>query len=302
MQSLDAGYNPQRQSINQQIDRLPSQAAAQTAGLQAQQTTAFDSITNQARDRGMGFSGIPLQEQAKYTADNYLPAVAKVQESQNNAKTSLTDALNGVNLQQRTQAYGQQNDQLNREESARQFDAQQAAALARQNAANSGSSDSLAGLFGGGDTPATADPNAGAAPAASPMANVTKRSNNSYGFTNHNGQAINALDYANAIRDPKSQLDFRKLLQSMADGGDVGARTGLGFIGKDGRADPTKITNPAIANLYKALTGQNIGVYKAPVSAHNQVVNAARGVVTQFNGPSKVQAQLNAARAAGKVR
>jgi hypothetical protein len=162
LNSLDAGYNPQRQSINAQLDKLPSQSEAQIAGLQSQKQNAFDGILNNARERGTGIAagGIPLQEQAKYVGDNFLPAIARVKESQNNAQTSLSDALNNVNLQQRTQAYGIQGAQQDRDEAARQFDAQMAAAAqAREQAAR----DSAAANAGfdysklmGGDTPAAA--------------------------------------------------------------------------------------------------------------------------------------------------
>lgn len=161
LKELDAGYNPAKQAINDQIAQLQPQADQQVQGLKAQQSNAFNDITNGARDRGMGFSGIPLDEQAKYTAGTFLPAVANVQASVNNSKNSLLDSLNNLNIQQRTQAYGIRDNQATLEEQKRQFDAQQAAALAQQKAA-AASQASLSSILGGGgsttQTPATNDP------------------------------------------------------------------------------------------------------------------------------------------------
>jgi hypothetical protein len=115
IRELDAGYAPSRQLINQRIDVLPAQGEAEIAGLNATKDQAFNDITAGARDRGMGFSGIPLAEQAQYTASSFLPAVAKVRQSQNDVRTSLLDALNNTNLDQRKTAMTLRESQLNRD-------------------------------------------------------------------------------------------------------------------------------------------------------------------------------------------
>jgi hypothetical protein len=142
IQSLDAGYAPSRQLINQQIDALPAQEQAQQAGLDATQKNAFDQITNGARDRGIGFSGIPLGEQAQYTASTYLPAVANLKTGMAGQKTSLLDALNQSGLAEQNAALGIQQNQQQMD-----FQREQAAAAQRASAA---SSQQLASLFGGG--------------------------------------------------------------------------------------------------------------------------------------------------------
>lgn len=302
MQSLDAGYNPQRQLINDQIGQLPSQAASQTAGLQAQQNTAFDSITRGAQDRGMGFSGIPLQEQARYTSDNYLPAVAKVQESQNNAKTSLTDALNNVNQQQRTQAYGMQNDQLNREQQQAQFDASQAAAERARAASRADNAGFDFGSLLGDQTAATPDSTAGA---ATGHAVATQRGDGGFNYNDPNGRGINAAEYAKLTGQ-----NIRDVLSQSAQHGDKGSIAALKFIGNDGKADPTKINSPQLASLYKALTGQNIGVYRPGASVHNQIVAGVKSLPGRITIPgvrpaaanSSMQQRLDAARKAGRVK
>lgn len=160
LKELDAGYNPQRQAINNQIAQLQPQADAQIQGLKTQQQNAFTDITNGARDRGMGFSGIPIDEQAKYTGGTFLPAVANVQSSLNNSKNSLTDALNNVNLDQRKSAYGIRDGQLTREEAARQADAQ----LAAQKAAAAAQTSAYSNLLGGSQQVTTPQPQTPKAP------------------------------------------------------------------------------------------------------------------------------------------
>lgn len=161
LKELDAGYNPQRQAINDQIAQLQPQADQQVQGLKAQQTNAFDDITNGARDRGMGFSGIPISEQAKYTAGTFLPAVANVQKSVNDTKNSLLGSLNNLGLDQYKTAYSVRQNQQDMEEKQREFDQQ----LAAQKAAAASQNDAFSGLFGGGgggsvSGQAGADPNA----------------------------------------------------------------------------------------------------------------------------------------------
>lgn len=142
LQQLDASYNPARQAINDRIGQLQGQADSQIAGLNAQKDATFNDITNGARDKGIGFSGIPLGEQAKYTATDFLPAVAKVRQSQNDTRNSLTDAINNLGIDQRKTAFGiQQGQQANDLE------------LAKQRiitAANSASGAGGFGLAGGG--------------------------------------------------------------------------------------------------------------------------------------------------------
>lgn len=151
LQELDAGYNPARQAINDRLGQLQPQADAQIQGLKQQQTNAFQDITNGARDRGMGFSGIPIDEQAKYTGGTFLPAVANVQKSVQDGRNSLVDALNNTNIDQRKTAYGIRDAQLTREQAAADAAAARDAAVRAAQASNAGAS-GLAGLFGGGST------------------------------------------------------------------------------------------------------------------------------------------------------
>jgi hypothetical protein len=167
--SLNGVYQPQIQSVQQQQAALPAQFDAQTQGVEAQKNDAFNSILNGARARGTGvaFGGIPLQEQAQYTASTYAPALAKLQSDQLTQQQSLQDALNKINEDKMNTANGMYQFGVNQDleqqklaEQQREFDAQQAAA-ARASAASSAGLGSLFagyGTSGGQSQPAAQQP------------------------------------------------------------------------------------------------------------------------------------------------
>jgi hypothetical protein len=157
---LDASYAPQRQSIQTRMDALPAQADAEIEGLKATQQQAFQDILGGARDRGMGFSGVPIAEQSRYTASSFLPAVARVRQSQNESKQSLFDALNNINLQKQQFGQGIYQQELDRDEQSRQFNESLAA---QQRAAAAAQTNPYAGLFD------NAGANQGSQPAADPL-------------------------------------------------------------------------------------------------------------------------------------
>ena len=72
-------YDPQRALIDADITANANAGAAQEAGLQAKQTQAFKTIEQRGQNKGMYFSGFSPDEQANYTSDTYLPALAQLQ-------------------------------------------------------------------------------------------------------------------------------------------------------------------------------------------------------------------------------
>lgn len=146
---LSPVYAPQESLLRQRQADIPAQIQAEEQGLDAKKTNAYDDILGGARRRGVGFAGIPLADQAKYNATDYLPAVARLRQSGREQAQSLEEALLGINERKQTaalgmrqyeqQRYDQHMAQLRAEEEARQ---QRAAAQAQQG--------SLASLFGGG--------------------------------------------------------------------------------------------------------------------------------------------------------
>lgn len=163
---LSSAYDPQIANIRKRQELIPQQVAAEEQGLGAQQTQAFDQILGGARRRGLGFSGIPLAEQAQYSATQYMPALARLRQSSRDQAMSLEDAILGVNERRNTQAQQLQQSDYARDfqerqfaEQQRQFNEQQAAQ--QRAAASQGSA--LGALFGGGGGGAPA-PGGGAAP------------------------------------------------------------------------------------------------------------------------------------------
>lgn len=133
LSELGSVYDPQVNSIRQRQSLIPQQIQAEEQGLQAKQGQAYEDILGGARRRGLGFAGIPLAEQAKYSATEYMPALARLRQSGREQAMSLEDAILGI--QERRNSQGQQIYQYETSlaEQRRQFDEQQR--LAREQAA-----------------------------------------------------------------------------------------------------------------------------------------------------------------------
>lgn len=216
---LGSVYDPQINSIRTQQAALPGQQVAEEQGLQAKQTQAFDDILGGARRRGMGFSGIPLGEQAKYSATEYLPAIARLRTATKQQATSLEDQINQINERRTTTALGLRQQDVDNDYRERVFAQQQAEAAAARRAASGGGgggfSPSYGGAsLGGGQTPGGAQ--------------MQRRANGGFNFQAPNGAPISAAAYAQAKGIP-----FRTLLQQMANAGDSGAKQALGLVGND---------------------------------------------------------------------
>jgi hypothetical protein len=167
---LDTVYNPQISNIRQQQSLVPQQAEADIAQATAAKDTAFGDILGGARQRGMGFSGIPLQEQAKYASNVFAPQVLRAKTESRQRAMSLEDAINQI--YEKRMSFGQQikssEDQMF--ESRRQFDTnmafqreQEANRLreaARASAAASSAGPTLGGVSptSGGQAGGQADP------------------------------------------------------------------------------------------------------------------------------------------------
>lgn len=238
---VTARSDPQRKIVLDQVAALPGQQQADEAGLEAKKTQAFDDILGGARRRGIGFSGIPLGEQAKYTATEYAPAVANMKAGYNTRKGTLESALADIGKND----YGMAQDIFNRdrdyefrqqqfEYQRQQDDLNRRAAAASARGANSFSPS----LGGGGNS-------------ASKSATMAQRADKGFAFTDVNGNPISAATYAS-----QKGIPFRTLLQSMANAGDTGAKAALGFVGDDYGYNPNKV-NAAIYNSLVWDTGRS---------------------------------------------
>jgi hypothetical protein len=233
---LGSVYNPQVDLVRQRQNAIPGQMAAEEQGLQAKQTQAYGDIVDGARRRGLGFSGIPLQEQAKYSATEYMPALARLHQSGQEQATSLEEAILGIQEKRSQQAQGNYQYETTLAENRRQFDEQQA--MARSEAARQ-----AAASFNPTFDPSTLPmgPKTGSATA-------TKRADGGFNYVDANGRPISAAAYAIA-----KQKSFREVLQEAAKQGDKGAQTALGFVGDDFGYDPRKVNSAQLANLYNSL-------------------------------------------------
>lgn len=238
--ALDPGYAGSRKLLQDSQAAIPGEVDAGIAQTDAKLKVANTGILDAARRRGLGFSGIPVGEQAQYAATEYAPAIARMRSEGANRAMSLQEALLGYDREQRSQAQSIYDAELARDfqerqfaEQIRQFNEQQAAARA---AASGGYG--FGGLDVGGGAP-------GGAGAASKM---VPKQGGGFAFTDANGRAISAAAYA-----AKKGIPFRSLLSTMASQGDRGAKVALGFVGDDFGYDRAKVTDPRLAGIYNSL-------------------------------------------------
>lgn len=125
---VTARSDPQRQIVLNQISQLPTQQAADESSLTAKKDQAFEGITAGARRKGLGFSGIPLGEQARYAATDYVPALANLKAGYGGRRATLESALADIGRSDYTTAQDLFGRDRAFEEQQRQFNEQQEAA------------------------------------------------------------------------------------------------------------------------------------------------------------------------------
>lgn len=121
---LNSVYQPQVDQVNTQLAELPKFYEAQNAGLGVAKENAFRDITGAASARGMVYSGMPIAEQSRYVGEKYLPALAQLQQQQSQQKFGLQGQLNDIYGKRMSQAQALQQSELDREEQARQAEAE----------------------------------------------------------------------------------------------------------------------------------------------------------------------------------
>lgn len=241
---LSSIYDPQVQSIQQRKTLIPQQLQAEESGLQAKQTQAYDEILGGARRRGLGFSGIPLGEQAKYNSTEYMPALARLRQGAREQEMSLADTIMKINqdrfgMANQLQRYSVEDDRWERQFSEDRRRYEQQLAEARRSAAAAARGSGGFSLGGGGFS-------AGGQKTTPAILGATQRKDKGFAFTDPNGRPVSAAVYARI-----NNIPFRSLLNRMAKLGDPGAKNALGFVGDDFGYDPNKIGNNS--NLYNSL-------------------------------------------------
>lgn len=252
---LDNVYRPQRDLYNQQINTLDPQLQAEEQGLQAQKQDSFNQIQQGANRRGLNFSGIPLQEQAQYTGQSYLPAVANLKAKYAQQRFNLQDAIAKIQSEQYMKGQDIYQTELDRD-----------AAAEAARSAGGGSGGGGGGLdfggFGGGGGGAPAAARAGGRP------QIQQRAGGGFNFQDAQGRGISAARYAQLANIP-----FRTLLSQMAKAGDSGAKYALSAVGDDFGYNRGKVSNQTQANILKAL-GIN-AAYNAPTKPASQAQRAS---------------------------
>lgn len=227
---LGSVYDPQVNSIRQRQALIPQQIADEERGLGARQEQAFGDILGGARRRGLGFSGIPLGEQAKYTSTEYLPALARLRQSGREQAMSLEDAILGIQERRRNSAVEQQRYEQQR------YDAYRANQdnLAAQRA-------SFGNLFG------TPPPQQTPQTPADPYGNIDKQNANN---------AIHALLNTGNLGLIKNTINA---ITKSANAGNLYDRYKLELLQTITRGNSNAAFDPSYAKLLKAAN-----TYKAP--------------------------------------
>lgn len=144
---LNSVYQPQIEQVNKQLAELPAYYTAQTQGLDTAKQNAFRDITGAASAKGMMYSGMPIAEQTRYTGEKYLPALAQLKQQQNQQTYGFQSQLNDIYGKRMAQAQALQQQELDREEQARQAELNRQAQL---QAARMAAARSYGGGGGGG--------------------------------------------------------------------------------------------------------------------------------------------------------
>lgn len=228
------GYLADRELLNNQLSVVPKQQEAAISAADAKLAQANDNIIQGARSRGLGFSGIPIGEQAKYAATDYAPAIANIKAQGESQRMGILQSLNQLSRDQRNQSQSIFDTERNFEEQQRQFnaqlEAQRQAAAASAAAARAASYSAGAGSYLGASS-------GGAAKAASPSASYGfkngKDGTAGFYFIDAGGKSISAAKYA--------ALTGTNMTQLIAKMGSAGDKTAAGLI-----KGPGVVTNSSL--------------------------------------------------------
>lgn len=215
---LDTVYRPQRDLYNKQLTEVDPQLDAEKKGLMAQKDDSFRQISDQANRRGMFYSGMPIQEEQRYTGQQFLPALANLQGKYATQRFGLQETLAKLVSEQHSKAYGIREGELAQEEEQRQFNER----LRAQQEADAASRAAGSGGGGGG-----------------------------YNFTGGN-----TLGAQTPAKTYLGNDDFRGRLAYLAQGGNGDARVALKYTGNNGRYDGAVSSVDEYAALKRAgITG-----------------------------------------------
>lgn len=125
MAALGPGYEEQQSLYGEQIEGLGGQFDSQRQRLEGQRVQTFEDINNAATGRGVGaaFSGVPINEQNRYLANEFLPGQQALVEQENAQRMDLRMSQAELSTEQRTTALSRIDQQ---QQSLNQWNLQQA--------------------------------------------------------------------------------------------------------------------------------------------------------------------------------
>ena len=105
MTELNPAVQPSIDLANEQMALIQPQLQADLAGTEQGRVNAFRQITNLANRRGMTFSGIPIQEQARYVGEKFFPKQARLQQGAQQERIRIRDIIAGIQRDAYMQAF-----------------------------------------------------------------------------------------------------------------------------------------------------------------------------------------------------
>lgn len=127
--TIGQSVQAQKNQIDTDISSNQQYGEAQVAGLEAKKVKAFGQIEQTANDKGMFFSGFSPDQEAKYTSDTYLPALAGLQQTIAQTRSTLLQSKNKLDTDVFNKAFDTQQqdkavlDDWNKMTAQQQFDA-----------------------------------------------------------------------------------------------------------------------------------------------------------------------------------
>lgn len=228
LSELNTTYAPSAQTIQSQMDLIPGQTAANISAADAAQSKAYQNILTGAQQRGIGFSGIPLGEQANYASTVYAPAVLQARNQGQQNVLTLQDALNKLNLDKYSSAQNIQQNEINNEMKQQQLNA----SLYGGGSGSSGGGgyaptigDLTALLGGSGQT--SAQQVSAPQQVSHPRNEQTAQG---FRFYDASNKPISMLQYAQSIGKGDRQIFTNDILQPMANAGDKNAQIALKYV------------------------------------------------------------------------
>ncbi|PPG91544.1 hypothetical protein C5C39_06845 [Rathayibacter sp. AY1F3] len=219
LSELNPSYSGSESIINTRLNAIPGETEAGVAQADAKLAQANTNILDASRRRGLGFSGIPVGEQAQYAATDYAPAIANLKSSGAQKELTLQESLQQLARDKRSQAQSIYEGETARDlqerqfaEQTRQFNENLAAQERQAAAARAAATSPVADIsrYLGGQAQAG---QGGSQPS------VSRNKAGGFAFTGSNGAPITAAQYA-----AQTKQSIGNILYEMGSQGDKSAQ------------------------------------------------------------------------------